>query len=151
MAPKREAAGSNPAWRAKKPRKQALFRGFSFSISLILANEYIRLALFVNCIIACALNVMKSIKAFLKQDYAVGITVILLEQMGRSWHEAARASSQGECAGIPVHIVWKLPHGKSRYQGKQQDKGEGGIEDAAHQDNHEYAARGSAKKQVIHT
>ena len=102
MAPKREAAGSNPAWRAKKPRKQALFRGFSFSISLILANEYIRLALFVNCIIACALNVMKSSKAFLKQDYAVGITVILLEQMGRSWHEAARASSQGECAGIPV-------------------------------------------------
>ena len=59
-------------------------------------------ALELNCIIECALNVMKSIKAFLKQDYAAGITVILLEQMGRSWHEAARASSQAECAGIPV-------------------------------------------------
>ena len=28
--PKRKATGSNPVWRAKKPRKQALFRGFSF-------------------------------------------------------------------------------------------------------------------------
>ena len=48
VSPKRETAGSNPAWRARKPRKQTLFRGFSFSIPLIIANEYIRLASFLR-------------------------------------------------------------------------------------------------------